>query len=630
MNRNPEIPDGAAHILSTGSLGKNLISKQLLACFAVHPRLPVRLATNSMPDWFANSNDGASPTQQEKEDDSLPFVSRRSPILCRKGCVASSQPLASSIGLDMLRKGANAAEAAIAVAATLCVTEPCSTGLGGDMFCLYYEASKRQVTCINGSGKSPEGLSLKVLRKDCSEDKGAGQDVDPHKFMLSPHAITVPGAAQGYEDLLQHHGSGRFTLRDLLEPAAQLAEEGFPVAPVTSFHWRNGMRQIAKWIPDGEQTLPLSINGREGPMPGDVIQNPDLARVLRELGDKGAKEGFYCGATGKAIVAAIQKHGGTMTEQDLAMHTSTFPRPIAATYRDVKLWQVPPNGQGIAGLIALSGLQHLEETEKCPKLSEDNIGTADSYHVMMEMMRLGFSDAQHYVTDERHVPVSLDWLLDTERIGTRASSLFDPRRATIAGTPLPSSCTVSFQVVDAQGNAISFVNSNFMGFGTGLVPEGCGFTLQNRGFGFSTNPEHPNVVAGGKRPYHTIIPGMITYADTDELHSTMSNMGGYMQPQGHLQLTVGMVAGRLDPQAAIDLPRFCIADGKQNGCVQLEGGVTPKDVDELKRRGHNLISNVIGHDRAVFGRAQIIQRNRTTGVLWAGSDGRADGCAMGY
>lgn len=540
--------------------------------------------------------------------------------------MASSQPLASSIGLDLLKKGANAAETAIAVAAALAVTEPCSTGLGGDMFCLYFDAATRKVTCVNGSGASPEGLSLDVLERDCGDGNGG---VNENLFKFSAHAVTVPGTAKGWEDLLLQHGSGTFSLSQLLEPAANLAEQGFPVASVTSYHWRNGMKQISKWIPEG-QYVPLSVDGREGPLPGDIMTNPHLGQVLRELGQKGAVEGFYKGKAGKAIVEAVQKHGGTMTEQDLAVHTSTFPQPISAKYRDVKLWQVPPNGQGVAGLIALSGLEHLEETERCTKLTPDVIGTAEGYHVMIEMMRLGFSDARHYVADEHHVPVSLEWLLDTQRIGKRAADLFNPDRATIAGTPLPSSCTVSFQVVDAEGNAISFVNSNFMGFGTGIVPEGCGFTLQNRGFGFSTDPNHPNVVAGKKRPYHTIIPGMITYADTDELHSTISNMGGNMQPQGHLQLTVSLVAGGLDPQAAIDLPRFCIADGLRDGAVYLEAGIDISEVDKLKQKGHDLISNVVGHDRAIFGRAQIIQRDRSTGVLWAGSDGRADGCAMGY
>lgn len=585
-----------------------------------------------MSDWFQSNPSSATNTSSAKAvrtpygNDPLPFVSRRSPVICRNGCVASSQPLASSIGLDMLRNGANAAEAAIAVAAALCVTEPCSTGLGGDMFCLYYDAATKEISCVNGSGLSSAGLSLQVLRRDCGDGKGG---VSPGKFMFSPHAVTVPGAARGYEDLLQRHGSGKYTLAELVEPAAKLAEEGFAVGPVTSFHWRNGMKQIAQWTPEG-QPHPLSVDGNEGPLPGDIMENPDLARVLRELGSKGATAGFYQGTAGKAVVDAVRKHGGTMTMDDLATHASTFPKPVSTEYRDIKLWQVPPNGQGIAGLVALSGLQHLEQTDKCCKITPDNIGTADSYHVMIEMMRLGFADARKYVADEQNLPVSIEWLLNSRRIGERATSLFNPDEAKVAGTPSPSSCTVSFQVVDSRGNAISFVNSNYMGFGTGIVPEGCGFTLQNRGYGFSLDPDHPNAADGRKRPYHTIIPGMITHADTDELHSTLSNMGGYMQPQGHLQLTVGLVAGGLNPQAAVDFPRFCITDGTQNGSVHLESGVQMEEVMELQRRGHDLVPNIMGHDRAVFGRAQIIHRNRTSGVLWAGSDGRADGCAMGY
>lgn len=573
-----------------------------------------------MADWFAAAKD------QEVTADEIPFLSRRSPVLSRHGCVASSQPLASSIGVDLLRRGANAAEAAIAVAATLCVTEPCSTGLGGDMFCLYYDSQTKQVTCINGSGCGPQGLTLEVLQRDYPDGNGG---VDMDQFRFSPHAVTVPGAARGYQDLLERHGSGKFSLAELVEPAAQLASEGFPVAPVTSHFWRRGMPQIQEWLDPGE-AVPLTVDGTNAPQAGDLLQNQDLAKVLRELGAKGPTEGFYKGFAGQAIVDVIQKHGGTMTVEDLEAHISTFPEPISTDYRDVKLWQVPPNGQGIAGLIALSGLQHLEETGKCPKITPDNIGKADAYHVMIEMMRLGFADARQYVSDPDHMTVTNGWLLDSERIGKRAESLFDPTKAVVEGSPLSSSCTVSFQVVDSQGNAISFVNSNYMGFGTGIVPKGCGFTLQNRGAGFSVEPGHPNVVAPRKRPYHTIIPGMLTSSDTNELFATISNMGGYMQPQGHMQLTVGMVAAGLDPQAAIDLPRFCIGDGTKDGKVSLEGGVDDQEVKTLHERGHSLEDGVVGYARALFGRAQIIKRDRKTGVLWAGSDGRADGCAIGY
>jgi gamma-glutamyltranspeptidase / glutathione hydrolase len=583
---------------------------------------------------------------------SLHFTSRRSPVLCRHACVASSQPLASHIGLQLLHQGANAAEAAIAVAAALAVTEPCSTGVGGDMFCVYYNASTQQVTCVNGSGPSPALLTRDmVLQAYPSAD--TNNEIDAQAFRESPHAITVPGAVQGWHDTLERYGSGKFTLAQLLEPAAQLAEEGFPVAPITAYHWQQGLSQITKWYtnsnddtnsknasdsqnpsftpPQPQTHIPLTMDGQRAPRAGEVFTNPDLARVLREIGTLGVRHGFYEGATGRAIVDAIQQQGGCMTCNDLTAYTaSTFPTPIAADYRDCRLWQVPPNGQGIAACMALTGLQHLERTGQIVPLSHESIGTADCYHVLMELMRLGFQDGRKHVGDADHMQVTSEWLLDPERIGQRVDELFTMQEARIHGCPEATSCTVSFQVVDTYGNAISFVNSNFWGFGSGLVPEGCGFTLQNRGFGFTLEEGHVNTIGPSKRPYHTIIPGMLTHVDTGELYATLSNMGGHMQPQGHLQLTVSLVAGDLDPQAALDLPRFCILDGFHHGVCYLEDGIPKEVVEELKRRGHKLHPYVSGHERSAFGRAQIIKRDRTTGVLWAGSDGRADGCAMGF
>jgi gamma-glutamyltranspeptidase / glutathione hydrolase len=247
------------------------------------------------------------------------------------------------------------------------------------------------------------------------------------------------------------------------------------------------------------------------------------------------------------------------------------------------------------------------------------------------MMRLGFADLRRHVADADHMKVNCDWLLDPARTAERADALYQPRRASIHGVaPDKASGTVSFQVVDTQGNATSFVQSNYQGFGTGVVPDGCGFSLQNRGFGFDlVEPgSHPNAVCPSKRPCHTIIPGLLTHADDNDLYATLSNMGGHMQPQGHLQLTVNMLDGNLDPQAAIDQPRFCIADGTRDGVVYLEHGVDEHVVRELQDMGHLIQANIT--DPSVFGRAQIIRRDRTTGVLWAGSDGRADGCAMGF
>lgn len=551
-------------------------------------------------------------------------------------------------------------------------------GLGGDMFSLYYDAKDQQVKCVNGSGRCPGKLNLKLIQelfpKDVStpttkevnaterfgsvmmgnikiteqdlESVGKKVDIDAHR--KSVHAITVPGAARGWEEFYNRHASGKFTFAELLEPAAQLAENGFPVAPMTAVSWNKGVENdVKKWHGD-EEYIPMTTDGKNGPKPGDIFKNPDMARVLRCLGEFGATKGFYEGVAGKAIVDAVQSHGGLMTMEDMIEeHTQcTFPESISVEYKGLKVHQIPPNGQGIAGLIALSGLKALEDGNHIPAPKCNATGTGweseQTMHAMIEMMRLGFADARKFVCDQEFCntndvikdpelkeKIRSKSLLNQERIAERAIKVFDESKAAVQGLPDPTSCTVSFQVVDKDGNAVSFVNSNFMGFGTGLVPKGCGFTLQNRGAGFSFEESHPNVIEPYKRPYHTIIPAMITHADTNELYATISNMGGFMQPQGHMQLTVALASG-MDPQTAIDLPRFCIADGTHNGVVMIEDGLDEEFLNNLKEQGHNMISNVDGFGKSIFGKAQIIKRDRATGVLIAGSDGRSDGCALGF
>jgi gamma-glutamyltranspeptidase/glutathione hydrolase len=539
------------------------------------------------------------------------FTSHRSPVYGMGSMVATSQPLAVAAGLEILSHGGNAADAAIATAAVLNVTEPTSTGLGGDCFALYYEASNGLITALNGSGRAPSSLSLERLHKE-----GFSKMLPP----FHPYTITVPGACAGWCDLLERHG--RLSLGQVLAPAVRLAERGYPVAPITAHFWGGSADRLSK-VPGG---IELTIQGR-APQAGEIFRNPGLARTLEKIAD-GGKSAFYQGEIAETIASVIQQVGGCLTVDDLATHTSTWEQPISTTYRGYRVWECPPNSQGLAALLALNLLEGYD-LDSIPPLS------ASRLHLMIEAMRLAFADTRWYVADPAFNPAPLDQLLSKDYAAMRRR-LIDPQRATLNqmhGTPTTSSDTVYLCTVDADGNACSFINSNYMGFGTGIVPPGWGFSLQNRGLGFSLDPSHPNALAPGKRPYHTIIPAMLTI-DADEcaeipniLYASLGVMGGYMQPQGHMQVLVSLVDDSLDPQVALDQPRFCIEDGTAGGRVALEEGISTDTQEELRNMAHDTYS-VSGYARAIFGRGQIIRREATTGVLWGGSDPRADGCAM--
>lgn len=567
----------------------------------------------------------------------LPFTSRRSPVYGRRGMVAASQPLAVAAGLEILAAGGNAADAAVAAAAALNVTEPTSTGIGGDCFALYYEAATGRITALNGSGRAPAGLTLERLRRE-----GFGDVLPPYHA----HTVTVPGACAGWCDLIERHGS--LPLARILAPAVRLAEEGFPVAPITAYHWARGAERQLAHAPGGRE---LTIEGR-APRPGEIFRNPGLARTLRAVAE-GGKDAFYRGPIAEAIAATVQAAGGCMTVEDLAGHTSTWDEPISTTYRGLRIWECPPNGQGLAALLALNILEGFDLASLDP-LSPERL------HLAIEAMRLAFADARWYIADPQFTDVPIYQLLSKDYAAERRK-LINPSHATLdqrRGTPIAGSDTVYFCVVDAAGNACSFINSNYMGFGTGIVPAGWGFTLQNRGHNFSLDPAHPNALAPGKRPYHTIIPGMITRdrkpeaggleagkldegilpaqstnsqstspQSTNLLLAPFGVMGGFMQPQGHLQVVVALADDGLDPQAALDRPRFCIGDGAAGGRVSLEEGIPAATVAALAGMGHP-VDVVAGHERALFGRGQIIRRDPETGVLCGGSDPRADGCAM--
>jgi gamma-glutamyltranspeptidase / glutathione hydrolase len=553
------------------------------------------------------------------------FNSRRSPVVGTRGMVATTQPLAVAAGLEILAQGGNAADAAVATAAALNVTEPTSTGIGGDAFALYFDARTGSVSALNGSGRAPAALSIERVKKDGLFDNLQSPINNPYH----PYTITVPGACSAWCDLVERYG--KLSLVDVLSPAIRLAEQGYPVAPTTAYFWQRGAeRQLSQSL-NGQE---LTIEGR-APRAGEIFHNPGLARTFKAVAQDG-KAAFYQGQIAEAIASVIAEAGGCLSLEDLATHQATWDEPISTTYRGYRVWECPPNGQGLTALLGLNILEGFD-IASLKNLSVERL------HLQIEALRLAFADTRWYVSDPTFTDLPLNELLSKSYADERRK-LIDPQRATIDqvnGSPVASSDTVYLSVVDGQGNACSFINSNYMGFGTGIVPKGWGFSLQNRGHNFSLDPQHPNALMPGKRPYHTIIPGMITKPSPpthlpvgegrrgEGLFASFGVMGGFMQPQGHLQVASALIDDQLDPQGALDRARFCLTDGEAGSQVALEAGIPKTVVKALQKMGH-ATQTVAGYERALFGRGQVIYRDPESGTLWGGSDPRADGCAMSF
>ncbi|KAF3491747.1 uncharacterized protein GIQ15_01264 [Arthroderma uncinatum] len=578
------------------------------------------------------------------------FPSRRSVVHSTNGIVVCTQPLAAEAGQRILRQGGNAADAAVAVAAALNVTEPHSTGIGGDMFCLFYNAKTKKVHALNGSGRMPAGASLDRVRK------ALGDDNMTQLPKLSVHAVTVPGTAAGWVDTVEKFGSGKVSLEQVLTPAIELGEEGFPVAELASSFWKNAEDKICKASPNFKELLRADSRAEGGvraPAPGEVFKNPTLAQTFRALARDG-KDGFYKGDVAKAIAQIVQDKGGFLTLDDLKNHAEIGsqevdpislkfdPSDFASSKRkegngEVELWEHPPNGQGIVALMALGILKELSRSGKIPRFSADQHNTAPYLHALIESLRIAFADAAWWVTDPDVEKVPAQQLISSAYLAERAK-LFDPSRVSPDiidhGSPAHNhSDTVYLAVTDKEGNGISFINSVYEDFGTCIIPAGCGFTLQNRGANFSLQVDHPNVLQPGKRPYHTIIPAMVTNPSDNSLHTVYGVMGGFMQPQGHVQVLFNTLAFDHSPQAALDAPRFCIEAGsKEKGhgqVVYLEEGISESVAEELKRMGHP-VKVLKSFERSKFGRGQIIRCHTDQGktVYSAGSDMRGDGAAF--
>jgi gamma-glutamyltranspeptidase/glutathione hydrolase len=528
------------------------------------------------------------------------FGPGRSAVICQNGVVATSQPLAAQAGLQILRDGGNAIDAAVATAAMLNVVEPMSTGIGGDAFMLVYRPQDGRLRGLNASGRSPYAAELEFFRKK-------GLRSMPERGSLYP--VTVPGTVDGWAVLLE--ACGRMSLKDVLAPAIHHAEKGFPVSPRIGDGWSSAVDLLSQ-SPDAAATY--LVDGR-APRVGEVFLQPNLARTLRMIAD-GGRDAFYRGEIAERIVRYSEENGGLFTLKDFADHTSTWVEPISTDYRGYTVHEIPPNGQGIAALLALNIAAGFD-------LKGMGHGSAEALHCQIEAMRLGFSDLYQHVTDPDLEDVPVKTLLSEMHTRNQRARLDQERaRPDPPAAELPSGDdTVYLTVVDRDRNVVSFINSLYLGFGSGLVAGDTGIALQNRGAGFSLDPEHVNRIAPHKRTLHTIIPGMITWKDKPLV--SFGVMGGQMQPQGHFQFVSNLVDFDMDVQSALEAPRFRIEE--DHLLLALEPGFSPSVGEALARRGHGLSTTPTS-----FGGGQAIFIHPEYDTLIAGSEPRKDGCAAGY
>lgn len=528
-----------------------------------------------------------------------PYSPFRQPVYASQGMVATSQPLAAQAGLHILREGGNAIDAALAVAAALTVLEPTSNGIGGDAFALVWTEGK--LHGLNGSGRAPRLLSRDAL---------LGMDITdlPSKGWVP---VTVPGAPRAWADL--HERFGRLPFHQVLAPAIHYARTGYPLSPVLAHNWRRAVRAHAAQAGEEFRSWKDTF-APEGftPQAGQVWQSEAHARTLEAIARSHSEE-FYSGDLAKRMDHFAKDTGGFLRLEDLALHKSQWVEPISVEYRGHQVWEIPPNGQGIVALEALNILKGFD----LPRNREDPEGL----HLQIEAIKLAFADAFKHVGDMEHVEVPVQRLLSEEHAAERRSLISSTARAPEPAQPA-SHGTVYLCTADSEGNMVSFIQSNYMGFGSGVVVPNTGIALHNRGHNFNLIPGHPNELKPRKRPYHTIIPGFLTRDGVPM--GPFGVMGGFMQPQGHLQMVVNTIDHLMNPQVALDAPRWQWTDGLN---VQLEAHMPRHVAQALQNMGHQV---TLVPDYSAFGRGQIIWRDPSTGVLCAGSDGRTDGQAAGH
>jgi len=538
-----------------------------------------------------------------------PFASR-SEVIAPHGMAATSQPLATQIALDILKAGGSAVDAAIAANAALGLMEPTGCGIGGDLFSIVWDGTAKRLHGLNASGRSPRALSLKYFREQ-------GLERIPER---GPLPVSVPGAVDGWFEL--HARFGRLPMEELLAPAIAYARNGFPVTEVIAWHWARNAKILQGYPGFAEVFMPAG----KAPAKGEVFRNPRLADTYRKIAE-GGRDAFYRGEIAATIERYLSENGGFLSAADLADHKSEWVEPLSSSYRGYEVWELPPNGQGIAALQMLNILEDYD-------IAAMGFGSADYLHVLVETKKLVYADRARYYTDPQFEEVPVDWLLSADYAAQRRG-LIDMRRAAdtveAGAVWIEHGDTIYLAVADREGNMVSLIQSNFSGMGSGMTPPGLGFILQNRGELFSLDPVHANVYAPGKRPFHTIIPAFVTRAGEPWL--AFGVMGGAMQPQGHVQVLVNMVDFGMNLQQAGDAPRIRHVGSAQptgehaagGGEIWMESGFDAAVIAELQRRGHR--TDIRGQ---AYGGYQAIARDRDNGVWVGASESRKDGHAAGY
>jgi len=534
----------------------------------------------------------------------------RSVVLGQNGMVATSHPLATQIGLDILKDGGNAIDAAIAANAALGLMEPTGCGIGGDLFAIVWDAKTQKLCGLNASGRSPQALTLDYFESQ-------GMDKIPSH---GPLPVSVPGAVDGWFEL--HNKFGSKDMEDILAPTIDYAENGFPLTELIAWYMQRSIPFYqSKGFPNIRKTY-IAQNGGQLPNEGEIYKNPYLANTYKILAREG-RDGFYKGKIAKTITDFIQEQGGFLSEKDLAAHKSEWVEPVSVNYRGYDVWELPPNGQGIA---ALQMLQILEGYD----FSNIEFGSAEHLHLFTEAKKLAFEDRAKYYADMDFFDVPVEELLSDDYADKRRAQIGDRARRYSAGE-ISAGETISMPVADKEGNMISLIQSNYRGMGSGMVPPGLGFMLQDRGELFSLKPGQANTYEPNKRPFHTIIPAFVTKDGKPFL--SFGVMGGDFQPMGHTQIIMNIVDFGMNIQEAGDAPRWDHTGGasptgettNDTGTIRTESGIPYETIRGLMDKGHN-----IGTARGVYGGYQAIMWDDENKVYHGASESRKDGQAAGY